>query len=136
MVVSDVMTESPATAQSTDTLRSVIASLLELDVRHLPILEEGQLVGIISDRDLRVVTRPLIDPETGEGKLEVILDQPVSKVMSSDVISVDPETELSEVIDIMMEHRIGAVPVVATHTQDLVGIVSYIDILKAASESL
>jgi acetoin utilization protein AcuB len=52
--------------------------------------------------------------------------------MSSDVVSVDPETELTEVVDIMLEYKIGALPVVEADSAELVGIISYIDALRAA----
>lgn len=131
MVVSEVMTENPATVDASRSVREVLRELYELDVRHLPVVDNGQLVGIVSDRDMRAVTVPLLDGGSGDQ-----LDQSISDLMSSDVVSVDPEMDLTEVVDLMIEHRIGAVPVVAPETQDLVGIVSYIDILKAARDSL
>ena len=54
--------------------------------------------------------------------------------MSAGVVSVDPETEVGEVVDLMIEHRIGAVPVVARGTDEIVGIVSYVDVLRASKE--
>lgn len=107
--------------------------LTELDVRHLPIVEDGELVGIISDRDLRDVIARLLAESADANS---ILDRPIADTMSADVLVVDPETELEDVIDLMIEHRIGALPVVAPGTQDLVGIVSYIDVLRAARDSL
>lgn len=136
MVVEQIMTKNPVTASATMSVRSVINLLYELDVRHVPVVDGGELVGILSDRDLREVAAPLLAQEelTGEGSER--LEQPISRLMSSDVVSVNPETDLSEVVDLMVEHRIGAVPVVAPKSQDLVGIVSYIDVLKAASRVL
>jgi acetoin utilization protein AcuB len=49
---------------------------------------------------------------------------------------VDPETEVSEAIDLMIEHRIGALPVVEPDSTKLVGIVSYVDVLRAARDLL
>jgi len=132
MVVSEVMTEKPATADARSSVRAVMRKLIELDVRHLPIVEEGQLVGIISDRDLRDVTARLV--AEGESRAEALLDRPIADVMSGDVLSVDPETELDEVVDLMLEHRGGALPVVSPGTDDLVGIVSYVDVLRVARD--
>jgi acetoin utilization protein AcuB len=56
--------------------------------------------------------------------------------MSSDVIAVSPETELDEIVELLVEHRIGAVPVVRSDTREVVGIVSYIDVLRALQELL
>lgn len=124
MVVSEIMTSNPETVDVRQSIRSVIRKLLTLDVRHLPIVEDGDLVGIVSDRDLRDVTARLMD-ETGGA-----LDRPIAETMSTDVVSVDPETEVDEVIDLLIEHRVGALPVVSPGTRSLVGIVSYVDVLR------
>lgn len=108
--------------------------LLELDVRHLPVVDEGQLVGIVSDRDFRQVSVLLGGAGSPDG-LQRLLARPVSDFMSSDVISVDPEAEIDEIIDIMIEQKVGALPVVASNSE-LIGIVSYIDVLRAARDAL
>jgi acetoin utilization protein AcuB len=56
--------------------------------------------------------------------------------MSSDVICVEPETDLSDVVALLLEHKIGAIPVVDPDTRAVVGIVSYIDVLRAVQDSL
>jgi acetoin utilization protein AcuB len=56
--------------------------------------------------------------------------------MSTDVLSVDPETDVGEVVDLMIEHRVGAVPVVDADSEELVGIVSYMDVLRASRDLL
>lgn len=58
------------------------------------------------------------------------------KVMSSDVTCVEAETDLSVVIELLLEHKIGALPVVQPDTQAVVGIVSYIDVLRAVQREL
>jgi CBS-domain-containing membrane protein len=143
MVIADIMTKNPVSAEASDTVRSVLATLLEMDVRHLPVLDEGQLVGIVSDRDLRNVQMPFFEDNSDEADdsalsttRQRLLEQPISAIMSSDVLSVDPETDLADAVDLMIEHRVGAIPVVSPDTDDLVGIVSYIDVLKAARESI
>ena len=52
------------------------------------------------------------------------LATPVVKVMSPDVIFVNPETELGEIIELLIEHKIGAVPVVRADSREIVGIVT------------
>jgi acetoin utilization protein AcuB len=134
MIVLDVMTSRPAVADVSSTIRSVMHKLFELDVRHLPIVEDGELVGIVSDRDLRAVVSRLLSE--GEANIDDALSAPVGDLMSAAVISVDPEAELADVADLMIEHRIGALPVVRPGTDALVGIVSYVDVLRAARDSL
>ncbi len=134
MVVEDVMTEAPITVSSSTSIRKVIMTLFESDFRHLPIVDGGQLVGIVSDRDLRAFMTPsMIELEKPE-EVQRRLAQPVSTVMNADVVSVTPETDLADVIVMMLDQKVGAIPVVRPDTQELVGIVSYVDVLRAAQE--
>ncbi len=136
MVVEEVMSRDPFTVDVTESIAQVMRKLAEADVRHLPVVEDGALVGIISDRDLRAYS-PAVMLEF-EQPLEVRkrLAQPVASVMASDVVSVNPETELFEVVELMLDQRIGAIPVVQPDGAQLVGIVSYIDVLRALSDLL
>jgi len=131
MIVREIMTPAPWVVEVTDRLRRVHARLLESDVRHLPVVDRGRLVGIISERDL---PSDLITPGAPGGGDRG--DRPVSNYMSSDVISVNPESDVCEVIDLMLEHRIGAVPVVDVDGERLLGIVSYVDLLREARRRL
>lgn len=133
MVVSEIMTPNPATAEAATSVRAVMRRLIDLDVRHIPIVDDGALVGIVSDRDLREVTSRLV--AEGETRLDRVLDRPVADIMSADVVSVNPETDLEEVVDLMIEHKVGALPVVSPG-DELVGIVSYVDVLRAARDSI
>jgi acetoin utilization protein AcuB len=130
------MTRRPYTASVRDSIRKVLSTLAEADVRHLPVLENGNLVGIVSDRDLREVVPSALDQLERPQESARILARPVSELMSSDVVAVKPEDDLVEAIDLMIEHRIGAVPVVDESTAELLGIVSYVDALRAAREAL
>lgn len=134
MVVQEVMTEDPITAQSSTAIGKVLNTLFESDVRHLPIVDGDQLVGIVSDRDLRAFLAPTMLELERPDDVRKRLAQPVSTVMNADVVSVTPETDLSEVIEMMIDQKVGAVPVVQPGTDELVGIVSYIDVLRAAQD--
>ena len=123
MQAQDVMTPNPATVSPQTSVADVWDLMRQHAVRHMPVVERGVLVGIVSDRDL------------ADG-LRRELSTPVVKVMSSDVVDVDPDAELGEVVDLLVENRIGAVPVVRPETQELVGIVSYIDVLAAVRDLL
>jgi acetoin utilization protein AcuB len=56
--------------------------------------------------------------------------------MSADVVAVGPEAELGAIVDLLIEHRVGAVPVVKPESGELIGIVSYVDVLAALRDSL
>jgi acetoin utilization protein AcuB len=108
----------------------------ELDIRHVPVVEAGELVGMLSDRDLARFDIARLLTVEGPEAFRRELATPVVKVMSSDVIVVNPETELSEVVELLVEHKIGAVPVVKTDTREIVGIISYIDVLRGIQDLL
>ena len=61
MIVREVMTPMPHVALVRDSIRTVLSKLAEADVRHLPVLEGGALVGIVSDRDLREVVPSVLE---------------------------------------------------------------------------
>lgn len=134
---SDIMTANPEYVESTASIREAINRLYELDARHLPVTDgSGELVGLLSDRDLREYEQPLDmqyeDPvETDERD-----ERPVSNIMRGDVIYADPEDDVAELIDLIIEHKIGAIPIVDSIDGNLVGIVSYVDILRAARDEL
>ena len=99
----------------------------------LPVVEEDALVGIISDRDLRDLG---VEARDDGATVRRTLAQPASQVMSSGVVTVHPESDVAEAIDLMIEHRIGALPVVEPDSTKLLGIVSYVDVLRAARDLL
>jgi acetoin utilization protein AcuB len=138
MVVQDIMARNPIHIGPTASVFAALSLLNDLDVRHLIVMENGELKGIISDRDLRsfsasemnrlAVAESLTD-------LSTKLKQRVSEFMNPNVFFVDPESPLSDAIAIMLDHKVGAVPVVDPDMR-VTGIVSYIDILREASKVL
>jgi CBS domain-containing protein len=136
MVADELMSKSPFVVQVTDSIRRVMAKLTERDVRHLPVVDRGRLVGMVSDRDLRRLLDPMFELAPAHAARNDELERPISVLMSSDVISVQPETEADEVIDLMIEHKIGAVPVTEADGSKLLGIISYVDVLRAARNVL
>lgn len=126
----DIMTHDPMTAAMTARVRDALNILQTLEIRHLPVVnEKNELVGMISDRDLRNARIPMTTDDT-RGPNGAYLDAKVTDVMSSDVVTVGPEADVGEIIDLMLENKVGAVPVVEDSTGDLLGIVSYVDVLR------
>ncbi len=136
MIVQEVMTRDPYFAFAGDSLKTVASKLAEADVRHLPIVEGGVLIGMVSDRDLREVVPSARDLVERPHEAERAFARPIATLMSSDVVSVSMGDDVIEAIDLMIEHRIGAVPVVEPSTGELLGIVSYVDALRVARELL
>ena len=129
MIAGDVMTPDPETVTPEATVSDAWDLMRERGIRHVPVVDKtGALVGMLSDRDLLIVAGGLLaglDPGRAGAS-------PVVGVMSTDVLAVDPDTDVGDVVAIMLEERVGAVPVVRAGTRDLVGIISYVDLLAAA----
>ena len=134
MLAKDIMTENPVTATELMPVAEALSLLYELDVRHLPVVRGRELAGIISDRDLRAFSAPSED-EAIEA-LEKARSSQVGGFMNTDPICVDPETDVKEVVELMLSNRIGAIPVCDPDTGDLLGIVSYVDVLRALQDTL
>ena len=125
LLVRDSMTREVVTVGSETTAAEALALCREKGIRHLPVLEGGWLVGMISDRDLRSATPALGDPDRAEA-LERIR---VADEMAKEVATVRPEDPIEEAAIEMYERKIGCLPVV--DDDDLVGIVTSSDVMRA-----
>jgi acetoin utilization protein AcuB len=126
--VSQVMTGNPVTVHGNDPIRKAFDLMIEGQFRRLPVTEGGDLVGIVTDRDLRRATNsPLVLHETWYD--EYLLDHiTVKACMTPDPITVTSQTPVEVAASIMCERQIGGVPVV--DEDKLVGIITRTDLLK------
>jgi acetoin utilization protein AcuB len=136
MIARDVMTPNPLTVTSQASIAEVWDLMREADIRHIPVTLGGVLVGMLSDRDLARVDMARLLKVGGADALRQELATPISRVMSPDPISVEPESEIGEVIGLLLDHKIGALPVVDERTREVVGIISYVDVLRALQSLL
>jgi len=102
------------------------------EVRHVPVVEQGELVGMVSDRDLRSYMLPRAEQIIRLDEARARLEANVRMVMRVDPITVSADTPVAEIVDLMLREKIGAVPVLQTASRQLLGIVSYIDVLRVA----
>jgi acetoin utilization protein AcuB len=128
------MTENPVTATELMSVAEALGLLYELDVRHLPVVRGRELVGIISDRDLRVFSGPTED--NAIDAVEAARSSTVGNIMKTSPVKVEPEADIGELTELMLLHRVGAIPVANPDTGDLLGIVSYVDLLRVLQETL
>ena len=131
MIARDLMTPDPLTVTPQASIAEVWDLMREVDVRHLPVVQGGALVGMLSDRDLARVDMARLLKVEGADALRQELATPIAQVMSSNVISVEPDTEVGDVIALLLDHKIGALPVVEAGTREVLGIISYVDVLRA-----
>ncbi len=134
MQVQDVMTSEVTSISINAPVKEAIEFFEKTGRRHLPVLDEAEkVVGILSDRDRRTIELT-IDTFTDTGYQQQILESPVKNVMKREVISVFPDTNLAEAAKMLVDMKLGALPVISK--QKLIGIVSYVDVLNAFSASL
>lgn len=133
MEVHEIMQTDVAVLSPRASLREVADLMHERDVRHVPVLEGGEIVGIVSDRDVRCYLTELYrsEPESTPSSARKII--PVREVMQSKPIAVDASADVREVIDLLLDYKIGAV-VVSDLEGHLQGIVSYEDVLRGLRE--
>ncbi len=124
LLVKDSMTREVVVLSPETTAGEALALCRERRIRHLPVLEAGRLVGIVSDRDLRSAAPGLGDPARASA-LEKIR---VSEVMTRDVVTTRPDDPIEEAANRMREKRIGCLPV---EDERLVGILTSSDVMEA-----
>ncbi len=126
--VREMMTTEVSTLGRHHTL-ALADDIMKLErIRHLPVLEEGRVVGVVSQRDL---FRSALAAALGyRQRAHRLLGRTirVNEVMSEPAITVSPEAMVTEAARLMIEHKIGCLPVVEGHT--LVGIITETDILR------
>jgi len=127
MRVVDVMTTGPLTVTPTETIGQADELMNTNRIRQLPVVEGKELVGIVTDRDIRSFLSGslLEDPEAREKALNT----KVSEIMTTEPITVSPEDDLEEVVELLIEEKVGGIPVV-DKSVGLVGIVTYMDVLQ------
>lgn len=135
MKVSRYMTSKVVTARPDDGVRKTFFRMREHRVRHLPVVDEkGALVGFISDRDLR---RPdWVDQDVDISHAYHLDDAlQVQDLMSTNLVVAHTYDPIAKIVDVFLEHRYGALPVL-NKDEELVGILSAIDLLRAFAETL
>ena len=127
--VDDIMSVSPVTITPSMSVHEAQTLMQQRKIRHLPALKDGRLVGMLSDRDIRLV---LPSPATSLTVWEIrhLLDKlTVGEVMTYFVMTTAPDCPVTEAVGRMLGHKVGALPVV--EDRQVVGILTRTDILRA-----
>jgi acetoin utilization protein AcuB len=133
MRVQEIMTPEPVAIGIGTSIGRAWEILRDLDVRHLPVVDgDNVLVGMVSERDFGRPPAPRLMNDV-MGAPSFHLDAPVARIMSRDPISVTVSADVDDAVELLLDHKVGAVAVVTSRGR-LAGILSYVDILRLQSE--
>jgi len=135
MTVSDVMVTDLITVTPDADLKEAVTHMNAAHIRHLPVVRAGRLVGIVSDRDIRLFGMSFAGTDGSDLRFAISKEATVGDVMQSDPVLIEPDVDVREALDMMIEDGVGAIPVVDSKDH-LLGILSYVDLLRLLQERL
>jgi len=125
------MTAHVYTASPVTTIAEALTLTRRYRIRHLPVLEGDRLVGLVTDRDLRLATPPIWAEQRDE-LYRMLHTRTVGEVMMGAIITTTPDTPIEDAAKQLYEHRIGCLPVM--EGDRLVGILTETDVLRSFTE--
>jgi CBS domain-containing membrane protein len=127
-VVREIMMGNPVTLKPADTL-DLANDIISLGrIRHIPVVEDGRLVGLLSERDLIGAAATQIFGLKQKRKSALLKTVLIKDVMKKKVITTNPDTPVKDAAHLMADKKIGCVPVIESGT--LVGLLTTTDILR------
>ena len=130
--VRDIMTTEVTTLGRNDSLQLVKDIMTLGRVRHFPVLDDGQVVGVVSQRDLYKASLGSVMKYGEKAQRAFLEGLAVKEVMNDPAITIAPHASVQEAARVMMEKKIGCLPVL--EGAQLVGIITETDMLKLVAE--
>ena len=133
MKVRDLMSSNVFASKPDDSVAELRDLMYEHNVRHIPVVDsDGDLVGVVSQRDL--LRNSLVEQSDVPGFLEdeILNRVRVDELMTTDPEAVDPESDIRNAADLMIENKYGCLPVV--EGRRLVGILTESDFVRLMAE--
>jgi len=134
LTVADLMSSDLVTLTEDDTLADARRCMERGRVRHLPVVREGKLVGLVTHRDLLAASFSVFAEVSSREERELFANIPVRELMH-DAVSASPSTSVREAAKILLQNKFGCLPVVDPEGR-LVGIVTEADFLRLAVRML
>jgi CBS domain-containing protein len=128
MKVRELMTTDVATIGRNDELTIADDIIKMKRLRHLPVVEEGRLVGMLTQRDLFHAALSTALNFGEKAQKEFLKTVVVKEVMTDEVLTIGPDADVKEAARLLIEHKIGCLPVV--ESGKLVGLVTETDLLR------
>lgn len=133
MIVETWMTRNPIVVAPETSIGEAATTMIKAGIRHLPVVRDGELIGILARSDL--LRGRELDPFAIGNQSSHLLRGEVRHIMTTKVLTVGPATPLEDAAQLMVEHKIGTLPVVRDKGA-LVGILSESDAMRALIESI
>ncbi|MBA2664403.1 MAG: CBS domain-containing protein [Bradymonadaceae bacterium] len=141
MQIRDLMTPAPIVATRETAIRTVLDSMIEHNIRHVPIVEDAMVIGMLSQRDMTFLAGALdLFSDLDTSFIDSIIDMPLSRLdemnmkLEGDVFTVDAGDDVMVAVDILINKPVSALVVTEGPTERVVGILSYVDILRWVRE--
>jgi acetoin utilization protein AcuB len=131
MQVRDIMSREVVTIGTSESCLDAVVRMQRVRARHLPVVSrEGALVGVVTDRDLRHhLFSPRAFQALGSTRVDVLLDRVrVAEIMSTDLVTANPDMSLAEAAAAMRNQKVGSLPVLENGR--VVGILTEADLLR------
>jgi len=131
----EIMSRNALCISMDTTVGEAIATCVDRGIRHLPVLsDDGKLVGILTDRDLRRYLSPRMGTISESESDREPLSRRAHLIMIRRVVTAGPETTIAEGAALLLEHRIGCLPIIDQEKQ-VIGIVTKSDFLRVLAQS-
>lgn len=132
--VADIMTREVLTLAEDDTLADARRFMERAAIRHLPVLRDGVVVGVLSHRDLLAASFSLFADVTARDERRMLARIPVHEAMHEALV-ISPETPVPEAARVMLDRKLGCLPVTDGERR-LVGIITEADFVRLAARLL
>ncbi len=129
MLVTNWMSKNVITVDENDSMHDAMKLLKEHDIRMLPVMKKGKLVGIVTDRDLKRASASDATTLDVHELLYLITKIKVKNIMTRDVITVPPDFTVEETTLVLQKNKISGAPVVDSDGQ-LVGTITQTDLFR------
>ena len=130
MLVKNWMSREVITIDINDSMQNAEKLMKEHGISRLPVMKEGKLVGIVTDRDLKRASASDASALEIHELYYLLAETKVDEIMTGDPVTVPPDYTLEETAEILLNNKISGVPVVEDNGQ-VVGVITQTDLFRA-----
>lgn len=128
IIVRDIMTSDPITVEASTSLLDIIELMKSFGCRQLPVVENGYVIGIVTDRDVRLAMHSPLLPHDHHEDIDLLQNACAQDCMTPRPMTIAPDMAAVFAAEILNHYKFGALPVV--EHRRLVGILTVSDVLR------